>query len=410
VYKLLIDNLSQGGAPEKKLYANTVCLIKNKLRGRDVVTRLINFSLVMILIIALTLCSCAPAAVTPSAPAATTQPAAPPAQVIKLTSTCYLPTAHIFTPMMDEWGKEIMKRSNGRVEITYFPGGTLLSPAKVPDGLATGIADIGLSHIGYNPGRFPESEALDLPLGYPTGWVGTYVANEFFTKYKPKEWDKITLLVASGSNTTGVFTAKKAVRKLEDFKGLTLRGAGEIADAVAALGGTPRDMPMGDVYDSMSKGTVDGVLVALETLKSFKIAEVAKYNTFCWPVGNMYTFYVAMNTDKWNALPADIKKIFNDVDQEYIDKYALAWNQINKGGTEYSKSLGNELITLSSDEAARWKAAVAPVMDKYVDKMVAKGFPAQEMKDRIAFIKDRISYWTKKEADAKIPSEFDVFK
>jgi TRAP-type transport system periplasmic protein len=370
-------------------------------------------SVVVSLIVLLALViGCAPATPSPTAstPPTTSSAPPPPAQVIKLTSTCYLPTAHIFTPMMDEWGKEIMKRSNGRVEITYFPGGTLLAPAKVADGLATGIADIGLSHIGYNPGRFPESEVLDLPVGYPTGWVGTYVANDFFAKYKPKEWDKITLLVASGSNTTGVFTGKKAVRKLEDFKGLTLRGAGEVADAISALGGTPRDMPMGDVYDSMSKGTVDGVLVALETLKSFKIAEVAKYNTFCWPVGNMYTFYVAMNTDKWNALPADIKKIFNDVDQEYIDKYALAWNKINKEGTEYSKSLGNELIILSADEAARWKAAVAPVMDKYVEKMAAKGFSAQEMKDRIAFIKDRISYWTKKEADAKIPSEFDIFK
>lgn len=312
--------------------------------------------------------------------------------------------------MMDEWGKEIMKRSSGRVEITYFPGGSLLTAPKVPDGLASGIVDIAHSHIGYNPGRFPETEALDLPVGYPTGWVGTFVAKDFLDKYKPKEWDKLILLFAHGGNTSGIHMAKKPIRKLEDFKGTTMRGAGEIADAEAALGATPRDVPMAEVYEAMSKGTIDGLLVGIETLKSFRIAEVAKYSTFAWPVGNMYTFYIAMNRDKWNGLPDDIKQIFNDVNAAYIPKFAEAWNKINKEGFEYTKSLGNEVITLSPEEAARWKVAVAPVMDKYVDKMVAKGYPAQEIKDRIAFIKERIDFYTKKQTEQKIPSEFDLFK
>lgn len=336
-------------------------------------------------------------------------PAAPPT-VIKLSSTNYLPAAHIFTPMFEEWGKEVMKRSNGRVEITYFPGGSLLTAPKVPDGLATGVADIGHSHIGYNPGRFPECEALQLPMGYPTGWVGTFVAKDFLDKYKPKEWDKLVLLFAHGGNTSGIHMSKKPIRKLEDFKGTTMRGAGEVADAIAALGATPRDVPMPEVYEAMSKGTIDGLLVGIETLKAFKLAEVSKYSTFAWPVGNMYMFYWAMNRDKWNSLPDDIKKVFNQVNEEYIPKFALTWNKINKEGFEYGKSLGVEVIALPPDEIPRWKAAVAPVADKYVEKMVAKGYSAQEMKNRIAFIKERVDFWTKKQAEQKVPSEFDFFK
>jgi hypothetical protein len=94
----------------------------------------------------------------------------------------------------------------------------------------------------------------------------------------------------------------------------------------------------------------------------------------------------------------------------YIDKFALAWNQINAEGFTYTKSLGNEVITLSNEEAARWKAAVAPVMDNYVTKMAGKGLSPQELKDRIAFIKDRIAFWTQKQTEQKIPSEFDLFK
>jgi TRAP-type C4-dicarboxylate transport system substrate-binding protein len=312
--------------------------------------------------------------------------------------------------MLEEWGKEIMKRSNGRVEITYFPGGSLLTAPKVPDGVATGIADIAHSHIGYNAGRFPETEALQLPVGYPTGWVATYVAKDFLEKYKPKEWDKLILLFSHGGNTSGIHMAKKPIRKLEDFKGTIMRGAGEIADAEAALGATPRDVPMVEVYEAMSKGTIDGLLVGIETLKSFRIAEVAKYSTFAWPVGNAYAFYWAMNRDKWNSLPPDIQKIFNDVDAEYVNKFALAWNQINKEGFEYTKSKGNEIITLPSDEAQRWRASVVSVSDKYIDKMVVRGYSATEMRDRIAFIKERIAYWTQKQTELGIPSEFDLFK
>jgi TRAP-type C4-dicarboxylate transport system substrate-binding protein len=365
-------------------------------------------SVVCLVVTLAILCGCAQPASAP-APKPTPAPTPPPA-VIKLSSSNFLPPAHLFTAMLDEWGKEVTKRSNGRVEITYFPGGSLLTAPKVPEGLATGIADIAHSHVGYNPGRFPESEALQLPVGYPTGWVGTFVAKDFMDKYKPKEWDKLTLLFAHGGNTSGIHMAKNPIRKLEDFKGMTMRGAGEVADAIAALGATPRDVPMGEVYEAMSKGTIDGLLVGIETLKAFKIAEVAKYSTFAWPVGNMYCFYWAMNQDKWNSLPDDIKKIFSAVNEEYITKFAVAWNKINKEGFEYTKSLGNEVIALSPEEASRWKAAVAPVMDKYVEKMAGKGYAAQEMKNRIAFIKERIDFWTKKEAELKIPSEFDLFK
>ena len=64
--------------------------------------------------------------------------------------------------------KEIQTRSNGRLEINYAAGSSILTGPKTADGIEQGLADIGLSHIGYTPGRFPQTEALDLPIGYPS--------------------------------------------------------------------------------------------------------------------------------------------------------------------------------------------------------------------------------------------------
>jgi hypothetical protein len=65
---------------------------------------------------------------------------------------------------------------------------------------------------------------------------------------------------------------------------------------------------------------------------------------------------------------------------------------------------GVEFIELLPSEAARWKAAVEPVIDNYVKAMVGKGFPEAEVKGWIKFLRDRIEYWTKKQIESRIAS------
>jgi TRAP-type C4-dicarboxylate transport system substrate-binding protein len=375
------------------------------------------FTLVISLVLLLALLAgCSSSTATPTQTAApsttsavpkTTAPAAN-QPVIKLTASCYLPPAHMLSGMMGDMMKEIQTLSNGRLEINYAAGGSILTGPKTADGIEQGLADIGLSHIGYTPGRFPQSEALDLPIGYPSSWVGTNVALDFLAKFKPAEWNKFHILLVDGGTTASINMAKKPVRKLEDLQGMTMRGAGEVADALKALGATPRDIPMSDVYEAMSKGTIDGLLVGAESLKSFKLADVTKYTTFVPSVGNQYLFYIAMNGDKWNSLPADLQKIFNDVSAKYQPISAVGWNNINVLGFQTAIQQGAEFITLSDTEAARWKAAVQPVVDAYVPKLASKGFSEQLAKDMIAFIKDRLAYWSQQQIIQKIPSEADI--
>lgn len=330
------------------------------------------------------------------------------AEPVRLTASCYLPPAHMLSVMMGDMMNEIQAQSNGRLEITYAAGGSILTAPKTADGIEQGLADIGLSHIGYTPGRFPVTEALDLPMGYSTSWVGTNVALDFLEKYQPGEWDNFKILLINGGTTAALNMAKSPVRKMEDLKGKTMRGAGEVADALKALGATPRDIPMTEVYEAMSKGTIDGLLVGAESLKSFKLADVTKYTAYVPAVGNQYLFYIAMNKGKWDSLSPDLQQIFTDVSAKYQAESAIGWNKINVEGFQTAIDQGAEFITLSDEEAARWKEAVQPVIDNYVTKMAEKGFPEQEVKDQIAFIKERIIYWDEQQAAQNIPSEADI--
>jgi TRAP-type C4-dicarboxylate transport system substrate-binding protein len=85
-----------------------------------------------------------------------------------------------------------------------------------------------------------------------------------------------------------------------------------------------------------------------------------------------------MNKDKWNALPPDIQKILEKVNEEWIVKQGSNWDEIDKGGKEFTLSKGNKIITLSQDEDWKWTKLVRPLYDEYVQNMNAKGLPGQE--------------------------------
>ena len=132
------------------------------------------------------------------------------AEVIKLKFASYFPPMHQHSIIMDEYTKRLNKDLAGKVEITYHGGGTLLSAPKIAAGLTSGIADIGLSHVGYTRERFPVSEIFGLPIGLPSPWIGLHVADDFFAKFPLKEWDDYHPLMFSPSATTIIHTTKKA--------------------------------------------------------------------------------------------------------------------------------------------------------------------------------------------------------
>ncbi len=118
-------------------------------------------------------------------------------EVIKLKFSNFFPATHKSGTVFEAFCKDISKKTNGRVEMAYFVGGSLLTPTKTAAGVSTGIADIGLSHCSYTRGRFPVMEAMELPLGFPSSWVASHVANDYYNKVKPKEWDDYYPLIFS---------------------------------------------------------------------------------------------------------------------------------------------------------------------------------------------------------------------
>jgi len=296
------------------------------------------------------------------------------AATMQLTYSVFFPSSHGQTKAGEAWAREIEKRTNGQIKINVLAGGALTPADQCFDGTLKGISDLGMSCFAYTRGRFPMMEVLDLPMGYPNGRVATRVANEFFKKFLPKELEGIKLLYVH-AHGPGVLATKKPVSGLADLKGMKIRATGFCAKIAESLGGSPVSMPQGETYEALSKGTADGTIGPIEVLKGWKQGEVIKSTTDCFDVGYTTAFFVVMNLRKWNSLPPDVRKTFEDVSREWIDVHGKAWDEADREGRAFTKSLGNQIITLSPQESARWKKAVRPAIEEYIKTAEKKGVP-----------------------------------
>ena len=305
---------------------------------------------------------------------------------VKLNYSTFFPATHRNAVLAAEWGKEIEKRTDGKVQVTMFYGGTLTPADKCYDGVVKGISDIGFSVLSYTMGKFPFCEVLDLPLGSRTAATATRLANDFYNKFKPKELDE-TKLMYLHAHGPGILHTKTPVRTLEDLKGMKIRGTGTTAKVVANLGGTPVAMPMGDAYDAISRGVAEGVVCPMEALQGWKLGEVVRYSTQNFGSAYNLLFFVVMNKEKWNSLPPDVQKVIEQINEEWIVKQGQTWDEIDKIGTDFAVKQGDTLIPLSKEEDARWVKAVQPMFDEYVKDKTAKGLPAEEA---LKFCRERL--------------------
>ncbi len=297
---------------------------------------------------------------------------------VELSYSIFFPSTHIQYKMAEAWGRELESRSNGRLKIILYPGGTLTKPQQAYEGVVSGISDLAMSCPAYTRGRFPLIEAIDLPLGYPDGVTASRIANEVVKKYAPAELEQVHVLYFH-AHGPGILATRKPVRSLADMRGLKVRATGFSASLVEALGGVPVGMSQPETYEALQKGVVDATFCPLETLKGWKQGEVVNFVTDTAAVGYTTAMFVVMNRSKWEALPADLKLIMTEVSEAWVDAHGKAWDESDREGREFMSGLQREFIQLAAGEVGEWQARASKVLDDFVQRTSEKGLPGPEV-------------------------------
>jgi len=317
------------------------------------------------------------AALLTAAGAAISQAADP----IKLTYANFPPAPTFPCVQMERWKEEVEKRTSQAVAVQTFPGGTLLGAKNMMDGVIAGQADIGCLCMAYQPGRFMITNATSLPVGLPNAEVASLVLFDLYRKYKPEAFSKVKVLTMFSTAPSNIMS-KKAVRSLDDLKGLDLRASGGAAQILKTWGANQVGMPMSATPEALQKGVVQGLFSSLEVMKDFKFAELCKYVTITDTV--IYPFAVVMNMDAWNGLPKDVQKVFDELSLEqcrwtgqYMDnhvKESISWSQQNQNV---------EIIRLDAGELANWNGMLDPITQNWIKDAGTKGLPAKAIVDDI---------------------------
>src|ERR1700710_500576 len=263
------------------------------------------------------------------------------ADPVKLRVEDSFPKGHYLVKLiLEPWMEEVTKRTNGAVTFEHYPSQQLGKASDMLKLTQTGVADIGYVAPAYASDKMPVSEVAMLPGAFEHSCQGTLAYWKLARNGVIAEQDyvgnNIRLLLAVSLPQYRIFTVKQPVKDVADVMGLKLRSTGGAQDlTLRAIGAVPVGMAAPDAYESLQRGTMDGLLFPLESVVAYGADKLVKYSTDGLGFGSFIVSY-SISDASWKKLAPDIRKAMVDVAEEIIPS---ACQQIQKADNDTKKSL-----------------------------------------------------------------------
>ncbi|WP_417770135.1 TRAP transporter substrate-binding protein [Stappia sp.] len=307
------------------------------------------------------------------------------AQEVTLRVHHFLPApAPVPKNFITPWAEKVMADSGGRIKVEVYPamqlGGT---PPSLYDQAKDGVVDIVWTLPGYTPGRFPGTEAFELPFMAAKAEPTSQAFWDFYEKYLKDEFKDVKPIAVHVHGPGLLHVKGEGVASLEDMNGLKLRGPTRQTNALlGALGATPVGMPVPAMPEALSKGVIDGTVVPWEVTTPLKVAELVGSHTDFEGTRGLYTatFVFAMNQAKYDSLPDDLKKVIDANSGREMSKWVgRVMDEGDLPGIKAAETAGNTIRKLPQAEVERWKAAADPVVEAWIAEVSAKGYDGKAM-------------------------------
>src|SRR6266404_7821100 len=245
------------------------------------------------------------------------------ADPVKLRVADSFPKGHYLVKLiLEPWMEEVTKRTNGAVTFEHYPAQQLGKAADMLKLTQTGVADIGYVAPGYTSDKMPVSEVAMLPGAFEHSCQGTLaywkLARNGVIAQQDYTANNIQLLLAVSLPQYRIFTVKQPVKDVGDVTGLKLRSTGGAQDlTLRAIGAVPVRMAAPDAYESLSRGTMDGLLFPLESVVAYGADKLVKHSTDGIGFGSFIVSY-SVSDAAWKKLPPDVQKAMIAVADEII--------------------------------------------------------------------------------------------
>jgi TRAP-type C4-dicarboxylate transport system substrate-binding protein len=295
------------------------------------------------------------------------------------------PQSNVWLTMHKPWMEKVEKESGGRIKFEGYPamqlGGT---PVQLYDQARDGVVDIVWTLPGNTAGRFPRIEVFELPF-IMNNAEATSKAYWEYVQTVAKDEFKDTQVLALHVHGPGMFhTRNKLVKTANDLRGMKVRGpTRQITKMLGYLGAIPVGMPLPQIPDALSKGTIDGCAIPWEVVPSVKVHELTSNHSEFDPAGGaLYTttFVMAMNRNKYESLAPDLKKVIDANSGLATSGWLGKVQQGNDpAGRKAAEARKNTIYTIPASDAQEFRRKARLVEVEWAEDMDKRGFDGKKL-------------------------------
>ncbi|MCU0829187.1 MAG: TRAP transporter substrate-binding protein [Tabrizicola sp.] len=291
--------------------------------------------------------------------------------------------APIPSQVLQPWMDKITAESGGRIVFEHYPAMQLGGkPPELVDQVVDGVADIIWTLPGYTPGRFPRTEVIELPFLVNDAETASRVLYTLGEKYMFDTEYADYKVLALFTHGPGLIHSKTPILKPADLAGVKLRAPTRVTNMmVTSLGATPVGMPVPAVPESLSKGVIDATMLPWEVTGALKTSElVTNHTEFTGKAMYVGAFLIAMNKERYDALPDDLKAVIDaNSGVEFSAMAGRIGQEADAKARQIAVDLGNSITVLDAAQSAEWEAAAKPTYDAWIAESAAAGFDGQAL-------------------------------
>lgn len=291
-----------------------------------------------------------------------------------------LPPDHLFTQVAAKpWMDEVTKLTNGQITFEHYPAEQLGKAKDMLSIAQSGIADVAFVVPTYITDKLPLSGVVDLPGNFVSSCSGMRaywkLAHDGVIAQQEMAPNGIRVLFPIVQPPFQVFTTRKKIEDLGSFEGLKLRTTGGAMDIMLRdLGGSPVRLAAPDTYEAMSRGTIDGGVLAVVSIASYKLTPLLKFGTSGENFGSAALDY-AISEARWKRLAPAIQQAMLKASDDVMASACQKIDGDNDAQIEAMKKAGIAFSPLPKAEHDKLAAKLAAVGKDWADGLDKRGKP-----------------------------------
>jgi TRAP-type C4-dicarboxylate transport system substrate-binding protein len=272
-----------------------------------------------------------------------------------------------FRTVMKPFAETVQRETDNAVVLDLFPNGALgRNPGQQPQLVLDGVADLAWVVQSYSPGRFPDTEVLELPGVFKDLRESSLVATRMNARHAFNDYGDFYVIGLWGTAPYSIHT-NFPVNSIADLKGKTIRASSKNESAaLRAFGAVPIGMPVTEIPEAISRGTISGTTSHMAPFFDFGLDRVTNNHFFvglgCVPLA------ILMNKKKFDALPASSRAVIernagDSLTKKWIDSIT-AYNESNLD--KLKSNLKNKIVFPSQAEIDEAQRLLTPVRNEWV--------------------------------------------